>query len=82
MSTSGAHSHLKLNARNVNANAVTALFLIPSCARRVVSVAAIIAKPKPDDNAEKERRDRRRFDIRPYAFGNPPRQFRAIAADS
>ncbi len=53
VSTSGAHSHLKLKARNVNANAVTVLFLIPSCASLVVSVAAIIANPKPDETPRK-----------------------------
>ena len=53
VSMSGAHTHLKLKARNVNAKAVTALFLRPSCARRVVRVAAIIANPKPDDTPRK-----------------------------
>ena len=33
----------------MSANAVTALFRTPYCARRVVRVAAIIAKPKPDE---------------------------------
>jgi hypothetical protein len=33
----------------VRANAVTALFRIPYWASRVVSVAAIMAKAKPDD---------------------------------
>src|SRR5262245_21881626 len=33
----------------VSANAVTAPLLIPCCARRVVSVAPIIAKPKPEE---------------------------------
>src|SRR5262245_45445881 len=33
----------------VSVNAVTALLVIPCCARRVVRVAPIIAKVKPDD---------------------------------
>ncbi len=43
LSTSGAQRNLKLYARNVSANSVTALFVIPYCASRVVSVAPIIA---------------------------------------
>jgi hypothetical protein len=33
----------------VSENAVTALLVMPCCARRVVSVAPIIAKAKPDE---------------------------------
>jgi hypothetical protein len=49
LSTSGAQMNLKLYARNASANIVTALFLIPNCASRVVSVAAIIANAAPDE---------------------------------
>src|SRR5688572_4391459 len=48
-STTGAHRNFRLYARNVSANAVTALFVMPCCASRVVSVAPIIANPKPDE---------------------------------
>jgi hypothetical protein len=49
LSTSGAHRNLKLYARKVSANMVTALFWIPYCASRVVSVAPIIANVAPDE---------------------------------
>ncbi len=49
VSTSGAQRNLKLYARNTSANVVTALFVIPYCASRVVSVAPIIANAEPDE---------------------------------
>src|SRR4051812_5643340 len=49
LSTIGAHRNLKLYARKVSANAVTALLVTPCWARRVVSVAPIMAKVKPDE---------------------------------
>jgi hypothetical protein len=44
---------LKLSARKVRAKAVTELFDMPSCASRVVRVAPIKAKGKPDEMPRK-----------------------------
>src|SRR4051794_15417294 len=46
---SGAQRNFRLYARKVSAKAVTALFVMPFCARRVVSVAPIIANGKPEE---------------------------------
>src|SRR3954469_22298213 len=49
LSTIGAQTNLELDARKAGTNAVTALFVIPCCASRVVSVAPIIEKAKPEE---------------------------------
>src|SRR3954469_25324304 len=53
LSTTGAQRNLKLYARKVRAKAVTALLVMPCCASRVVSVAPIIEKAKPDEMPRK-----------------------------
>ena len=53
-STSGAQIHLKLYTSNASANAEMDLFWMPASERRLVSVAASIAKGNPEDTPRKK----------------------------
>src|SRR5262245_45901196 len=53
-STSGAQIHLKLYTSNASANAEMDLFWMPASERRLVSVAASIAKGNPEDMPRKK----------------------------
>ena len=53
-STIHAHNHFRLYARKASEKAVTVFLSMPSCARRVVSVAAISAKGAPEDKPNRK----------------------------
>src|SRR5512136_1180723 len=71
-STTQAHSTLRLYARNASANAVTVFLSMPSWARRVVSVAPIIAYGKPEDTPTKNAASASRSRYGRSAPSNPP----------